>query len=53
MMLILSSWLVGALLGSGIFLLGYHVGRNHERQGWTIWLDARIPRLKGQRPATS
>jgi hypothetical protein len=43
--------LVGALLGGGSFLLGYHIGRNHERQGWVIWLDARIPRLKGQRPS--
>lgn len=41
---------IGAVFGSGIFLLGYHVGRTHERQGWVDWLDARIPRLRGQRP---
>lgn len=50
-MLALLSPVVGALFGSGIFLLGYHIGRNHERQGWAIWLDNKIPRLKGQRPS--
>lgn len=35
------AWAIGALLGSGIFLLGYHIGRMHERQRWQIWLRAR------------
>lgn len=26
---------------AGCFLLGYHIGRNHERQGWKIWLETR------------
>lgn len=26
---------------AGCFLLGYHIGRNHERQGWKIWLESK------------
>lgn len=41
---------IGTIFGSGAVLLGYHVGRNHERQAWSDWLDVKIPRLQGQRP---
>lgn len=44
------TFVIGFALSSGLFLLGYHIGRNHERKGWARWLDVKIPRLSGERP---
>lgn len=29
------------MLPSVLFLLGYHLGRTHERRGWNAWLKTR------------
>lgn len=35
-------WLiVCGLLPSGAFILGYLIGRAHERQGWRVWLESK------------
>lgn len=46
----IAAFAIGFIISGAVFMLGYSVGRKHERQGWSRWIDSKIPRLGGERP---